>query len=243
VLTGLGNGALQRGRLEEAMAFVETALATAPIGHDELHRIELHGSRVMVRGYAGDPTTGDDVDELLAGLTPSTPDLAASWAWYVAGETVVHADPPLAAVRLERSTELARTCGSPFLLGIAGASAASIEARHGDPSVAIAEYRWLLAHWQRTGIRVVQWNMLRAVTELLLRTGCLQAAAVLLGAVTTSEAGHAVYGEDSRRLAALADALESQLGTEAFASAMAEGRSLDDDGAVAVALDAFDTLT
>jgi hypothetical protein len=197
----------------------------------------------MVRGYAGDPTTGDDVDELLAGLTPSTPDLAASWAWYVAGETVVHADPPLAAVRLERSTELARTCGSPFLLGIAGASAASIEARHGDPSVAIAEYRWLLAHWQRTGIRVVQWNMLRAVTELLLRTGCLQAAAVLLGAVTTSEAGHAVYGEDSRRLAALADALESQLGTEAFASAMAEGRSLDDDGAVAVALDAFDTLT
>ena len=93
----------------------------------------------------------------------------------------MHDDPPLAAERLRRAMEEARRCGASFLLGIAGASAASIEARYGDPAVAVTQYRWLLDHWQRAGIRVIQWNMLRAVDELV-RTGRLRPATVLLGA-------------------------------------------------------------
>jgi hypothetical protein len=130
-----------------------------------------------------------------------------------------------------------------LLVGVAGASAASIEARYGDPAEAVAQYRWLLDHWQRAGIRVVQWTMLRAVAELLVRTGCLRPAAVLLGALTSTQAGHDVYGEDIHRLAAVADAVRTGLGSTEHRDALAEGRHLDDDGAVAVALAAFDQLS
>jgi predicted ATPase/DNA-binding SARP family transcriptional activator len=237
-----GFQALHRGRLDEAARLADLASQSDAIGDDELRRIEAHGGRALVRAYAGDPRTADDVAALLASLGDDTPELAASWAWYVAGESLVHEDPAVAAERLRRSADLARRCGSSFLLGIAGASAASIEARYGDPAVAVSEYRWLLDHWQRAGIRVIQWNMLRAVAELLVRTGDLRAAAVLLGALGATEEGHAVYGEDTARLATAADAVRAGLGRREHADALAEGRVLDDDGAAAVALAAFDRL-
>jgi hypothetical protein len=209
---------------------------------DVLHRIESHGGRALIRAYAGDPGAAADVADLLATLDEGTPEIPAAWAWYVAGESVIHDDPPLAAERLRRSMEEARRCGASFVLGIAGASAASIEARYGAPAEAVAQYRWLLDHWQRAGIRVIQWNMLRAVDELLVRTGSLRAATVLLGALTSTEAGHAVFGDDARRLVAIADAVQAGLDPDEHDAALAEGRGLDDDGAVAVALAAFDAL-
>jgi hypothetical protein len=242
LLAALANQAMHPGRIDEATAWADAALHTDSARHDELRRIEAHGSRALARAYGGDPATAADVDNLLASLHPDTPEVAASWAWYVAGESVVHHDPKLAAERLGRSVDLAQRCGASFLLGIAGASAASIEARYGDPAEAVVQYRWLLDHWQRAGIRVVQWNMLRAVTELLVRTGSLRPAAVLLGALTSTEAGHAVYGEDARRLTAVADTVHTHLDTAEHDAALAEGQHLDDDGAVAVALAAFDQL-
>jgi hypothetical protein len=240
LLLALGNQAMHPGRHDEARAWVDAALRTDAAQHDEPRRIEAQGTRALVLAYARDPATTADVDDLLASLHPGTPEMAASWAWYVAGESVVHDDPPLAAERLRRSADLARSCGASFVVGIAGASAASIEARYGDPAKAMVQYRWLLDHWQRAGIRVVQWNMLRAVAELLVRMGCLRPATVLLGALTSTEAGHAVYGEDARRLAAVADAVRTRLSSTDYDAALAEGRHLDDDGAVVVALAAFD---
>jgi predicted ATPase/DNA-binding SARP family transcriptional activator len=234
--------ALHRGDLEESVAWADVGLRSDEGGRDVLHRIESHGGRALVRAYVGDPGTAADVADLLAVLDDDTPEVPAAWAWYVAGESLVHDDPPLAAERLRRAMELARRCGASFLLGIAGASAASLEARYGDPAEAVTQYRWLLDHWQRAGIRVIQWNMLRAVDELLVRVGSLRAATVLLGALTSTDAGHAVYGDDARRLAAVADAVRAGLDPDEHDAALAEGRRLDDDGAVAVALAAFDAL-
>jgi len=234
--------ALHRGDLAASQAWADVGLRSDEGDQDVVHRIESHGGRALVRAYAGDPRTAADVAGLLAALDESTPEVPAAWAWYVAGESVIHDDPPLAAERLRRSMEEARRCGASFLLGIAGASAASIEARYGDPAEAVAQYRWLLDHWQRAGIRVIQWNMLRAVDELLVRTGSLRAAAVLLGALTSTEAGHAVFGDDARRLAAIADAVRAGLDPDEHDAALAGGSGLDDDGAVAVALAAFDAL-
>jgi predicted ATPase/DNA-binding SARP family transcriptional activator len=242
VLTMLGYGAMHRGHLTEARSWLEAAMDTDIARQDELRRVESHAGRALVRAYAGDAGAGADIDDLLASLHPGTPPVAASWAWYVAGEAAIHDDPPLAAERHRQSAALARRCGASFLVGIAGASEASIEARYGDPAVAMTQYRWLLDHWQRAGIRVVQWNMLRAVTELLVRAGAFRPATVLLAAVTSTQAGHAIYGEDIQRMAAVDDAIRSHLTTSEHREAFAEGRRLDDDGAVAVALAAFDQL-
>jgi predicted ATPase/DNA-binding SARP family transcriptional activator len=242
LLAMLAFQALHRGDLAASQAWADVGLRSDEGDQDVVHRIESHGGRALVRAYAGDPDTAADVAGLLGSLDEGTPEVPAAWAWYVAGESVIHDDPPLAAERFRRSMEEARRCGASFLLGIAGASAASIEARYGDPAEAVTQYRWLLDHWQRAGIRVIQWNMLRAVDELLVRTGSLRAAAVLLGALTSTEAGHAVFGDDARRLAAIAGAVRAGLDPDEHDAALAEGRGLDDDGAAAVALAAFDAL-
>jgi hypothetical protein len=148
----------------------------------------------------------------------------------------------LAADRFRRALALAEVSGTLFVASTAGASAASIEARHGDPAAAIAQYRQLLVHGQRAGVRVLQWTMLRTVATLLLRVGAHEAAAVLLGAVTSTSSGHEVFGADAERLAAAELAVRAALGDDAVDRAVGRGRQMDDDDAVAVALAAFDDL-
>ncbi|MGH9209064.1 MAG: ATP-binding protein [Acidimicrobiales bacterium] len=242
VLENLGNDHLIQGRLPEAVVANTAALDTDAARRTEFRRIEAHGNRALARGYADDPATADDVAALLDRLTAETSEVAAAWAWYTAGETVVDRDPALAADRFRRALALAEESGTLFVASTAGASAASIEARHGDPAAAVAHYRQLLLHGQRAGVRVLQWTMLRTVATLLLRIGAHQPAAVLLGAVTSTRSGHEVFGADAERLAAADLALRAALGDDAVEQAVERGRQMDDDAAVAVALAAFDDL-
>lgn len=242
VLEGLGHHHLVMGRLEEAVGYHDAALRTERARTDELCRLESHGGRVLARGYAGDPATDGDVDELLGSLHEGSPRLGASWAWYAAGEVVLDRDPRLAQERLRRSVELADAVGASFLTVIAGASAASIEARLGDPERALRDYRWLLALGQRSGVHVLQWTMLRAVAELLVRLGDHATAAVVLGGVTHTGSGNEVFGADAQRLAAVRAAVEGALGEAEAAARIAEGAACDDDAAVALVLDAFGRL-
>ena len=124
-----------------------------------------------------------------------------------------------------------------------GASAASIEARQGDPQRAIDHYRQLLELGQRAGDRVLQWTMLRSVAELLVRVGDHASAATLLGAVTSPGSGHQVFGADLDRLTAVRSAVFAALGDTVADAGIAQGSSLDDDAAVAVALGAFAALS
>lgn len=242
VLENLGNDHLIQGRLPEAVVANTAALDTDAARRTEFRRIEAHGNRVLARGYADDPATDDDVAALLDRLTVETSEVVAAWAWYTAGETVIDRDPALAADRFRRALALAEESGTLFVASTAGASAASIEARRGDPAAAVAHYRQLLLHGQRAGVRVLQWTMLRTVATLLLRIGAHQPAAVLLGAVTATRSGHEVFGADAERLAAAGLALRAALGDDAVEQAVERGRQMDDDDAVAVALAAFDDL-
>ena len=122
---------------------------------------------------------------------------------------------------------------------MAGASLTSIEARHGDPSVAADDYRRLISHWRRAGMWSTQWTMLRSIAALLATLERPVDAAVLLGAVRATTAGHRIFGGDEAALAELATRLRADLGDEAYAAALDEGATLNGDAAVERALQAL----
>ena len=125
------------------------------------------------------------------------------------------------------------------MIGTAGASLASIEARHGDPHVAAENYRRLIVHWQHAGMWPTQWTMLRSIAGLLARLERYGDSAVLLGAVRATESGHRIFGADEIALAALAAKLRDQLGESVYDEAVGDGARLDGAGAVAHALRAL----
>jgi hypothetical protein len=124
-------------------------------------------------------------------------------------------------------------------MGIACASKTSIEARLGDPVAAAEDYRRLIAHWRRAGMWSTQWTMLRSIAGLLARLGRHRDAAVLLGAVRATQAGHRIFGADDAALTELAARLRSELGDDAYQEALDEGAGLDGDDAVEHALRAL----
>ncbi|MGD9701440.1 MAG: BTAD domain-containing putative transcriptional regulator [Acidimicrobiia bacterium] len=233
---------LGEGRLEHAAATCKRALLTADAETDVLRWSETVATELFARAYLHEATVAADAARLLAELSPDHGLVPAAWCWYAAGEAVLDDDPDLAKQRLRHAIGLALRAGNNFVAGISGASAASLEVRHGDARRAVQEYQWLLPLWSRAGVRVTQWTMLRSVAELLARLGADRAAAVVLGAVTAPTAGNEVVGDDADRLAALATELRQRLGHDGYEVAVAEGRGLDDDDAAAVALAVFDTI-
>jgi hypothetical protein len=78
--------------------------------------------------------------------------------------------------------------------------------------------------------------MLRSIAGVLHRVGQDRDAAVLLGAIQATEAGHRVFGADEVALLDLDRRLRAALGSGAYEAALAEGASLDGDAAVEHAL-------
>ena len=102
--------------------------------------------------------------------------------------------------------------------------------------MAAAEYRRLIGHWRRAGMWSTQWTMLRAIASLLGRLGRDREAAVLVGAVTHTTAGHRLFGDDEIAIAELGERLRARLGDAAYEAAIGEGAVLDGDAAVEHAL-------
>jgi hypothetical protein len=154
---------------------------------------------------------------------------------YVAGEIRLDDAPAEALEYLRRAVVTARQVGNRLVAGVAGVSAVSCAARHGDPAAALGEYAGLLEHWQREGEWVQQWVTLRTLVEALSRLGRHAEATVLQGALGASPTATAPVGADAARLAEAAAAARAALGDERVEQLSAEGAALGDDGAVAYA--------
>jgi predicted ATPase/DNA-binding SARP family transcriptional activator len=228
-----GNIDLFSGRLAEAAEWYEAAIAAA---HDDaVERFFARSTQLLALGYAHDERAAVLADELLRDMgAPETP--FAAYSWYCAGEADLSFDVERARTRLATAIELAEVTNASFVRGIAGASKASIEARLGDPAVAMADYRWLIEHWRRAGMWSTQWTMLRSVAALLERVGRYEDAAVLEGAVRSTQAGHRIFGADAIALDELGTRLAAALGDDAYAAAIARGARLDGTAAVEHAL-------
>jgi predicted ATPase/DNA-binding SARP family transcriptional activator len=238
VLALCGNSALITGRLEEAAQWYQQAMAAATAEGDVAQQQLVATTEVLGLAYSGDPRARDRADGLLATVADAETPYAA-YAWYAAGEACLASDDECARGRLTRAMELAESTGAALVTGVAGASRASIDARVGDATAAVAEYRWLIPHWRRAGVWATQWTMLRSIARLLERLGHYHEAAVLEGAVRATVEGHPVFGADEEALGALSVALRRALGDDGYAAAHREGARLDGDAAADVALRAL----
>ena len=188
----VGSHDLFSGRLVDAARWFRHGGATAG---DRAGRLLGFSSEVLALGYAGARTADARAARLLDEVDGDATPLAA-YAWYAAGEadaaTGTADGIARAAARHRRAVELAEACGASLIADVAGASLTSIEARHGDPSVAADDYRRLISQWRRAGMWSTQWTMLRSIAALLATLERPVDAAVLLGAVraTTRRAPH-----------------------------------------------------
>ncbi len=231
-----GNNGLIEGRLDEAVAWYRRALGSA--GMDRSHRLFTWSTEVLALAYAGDPGVVAAADALLAEVGDE-PTPHAAYAWYCAGESDLLIDVDRARRRLQRARERGEAPQASFVIGTAGASLASIEARHGNPHAAATDYRRLIVHWQHAGMWPTQWTMMRSIARLLARLERDRDAAVLLGAVRATESGHHIFGSDEVALAELGSELERHLGDAEYTAALGDGAALDGTGAAAHALRAL----
>jgi tetratricopeptide (TPR) repeat protein len=235
VATSQGNVQLFQGHLDAALDWYRRAIAAADAAGDVAQRLIASATELLAMAYAGAPATAERADALLAEVGDA-PTPHAAHAWYAAGETDLGIDDRRASMRLGRAIELAERTGAGLVAGLAGASRASIEARIGDPTQAARRFRDLIDHWRRAGMWSTQWTMLRSIAGLLPRLGKDRDAAVLLGAIQATDAGHRVFGADEVALLDLDRRLRATLGPAAYERALAEGAVLDGDAAVEHAL-------
>ena len=175
--------------------------ATRPVD-DLAQRLMAASTELLALAYAGDPTAADAAGDVLAEVGEAQTPYAA-YVWFCAGESDLSVDVERARARLVHALELAEVTDASFVAGVAGASKASIEARVGDPLVAADDFRRLITHWRRAGMWSTQWTMLRSIAGLLARLGRPREAAVLVGAVQATSAGHRIFGADEAALAEL----------------------------------------
>jgi predicted ATPase/DNA-binding SARP family transcriptional activator len=240
VLGALATQDLAHGRLRSAVEHAVRSIDCIEVAGDPLRQAEWGATVAICLAYAHDDQAIAVADDLVDNITTETGAVPRAWAWYAAGECRLDSDPEGARVRLERAVALASAGGGSFVVGIAGASLASLDVRSGDIDAAIERYRWLLPLWMRAGVRSPFWTAMRSVTQLAVLLGELGAAARLLGAVTSPTAGHEIVGDDVVRLAAIRSRLVERLGADRVAELTAAGGELDDAAAAAEALAVFD---
>jgi hypothetical protein len=233
VATMRGNVDLFAGRLDEAARWYDRAMVAS--GEDPTQRLIAGGALLLALGYAGDRRAGGLSAELLAETGPVVT-APAAYLWHCAGEAVMATDPGLAKQRFATALELATATHASFVRGFSGASLASMEARSGDPHAAAEEYRWLIPHWLRSGMRSTQWTVLRSVVGLLERLDRPHDAAVLEGAVRFAVDGAEIFGADEVILREVGERLRAALGDEAYDAARREGARLDGTAAAEFAL-------
>ena len=240
----LADVAFFEGRLVEAEGqFVELARDTAAAGERYPLAVALW-MRALCRAYRGDRAAALTYAEQahLEAVGLGNPSMMG-WASYTEAETLLDLDPSRALRLLDEASTFARAVGNRYLDGVASISAASVQARHGNPLQALRQFRDVLTMWHDAAGWTQLWMAMRSVIDLLSRVGADEDAATLYGAVEASPTATPVFGDDAERLRSALRISTERLGAEHVAAAVHRGAALGDDGAVNAATAAIDAAT
>ncbi len=235
--TALGDTENFLGNFEQALPHYDEAIELAREVGDHYHLAVSMCDRAMSLAYLGHFDEALEECEALAPVVAlaDNPSLTAH-ADYTNGEVRIDHAPLEALPYLRRSVAAARRIGDRLLMGLAGLSAVSCEARVGDQDKALVQYGELIDHWHRAGAWNMQWATLRTLIELLVRVGRDADAAVLYGAMHASPTAPPVAGADKARIGEAVATARSRLSGERFETLRADGARLSDNEAVAFAL-------
>jgi predicted ATPase/DNA-binding SARP family transcriptional activator len=233
---GLAVTALFAGDLAEARALGLRAAELGDACGDPYQALVNRVTATLALAYGGH--TQDAMDEAEAAFAAARElgcPSARAWALYQLGEVLLDHDPARALRLLDESHGLAASVGSTFLTGVAGTSATTLRARHGDPGEALRRFLELIDLWERAGNWTQQWTMLRSLVTTLARLDRDEPAAVVYGALTASRTAPPLFGADRERLADVVTTIEERAGREQLAAWVEHGRRLGDDEVVAFA--------
>jgi hypothetical protein len=227
LVAGNANLAGREGDLDVATPLAAASAALCIAAGDSIMYAVERFQELLFRGLAGDASAVEDAERFTAEAQDEGNPIVSCWARYAAGEVLAADDPERARHHIDAALELAEASGCRFVKGVAGLTAASLEARNGDPRRAAVAYRELLDLWQLGSLGPVGVTIMRGVVELLASLGEPETAAVLHGAVAVSSSSPA-FGPDAYRQSALSRRLRRDLDASAFAAAVERGGQLDD---------------
>jgi tetratricopeptide (TPR) repeat protein len=240
-----GDIALFDGALAEAAArYHEAGEQFLAAGEPAAAVAAVSGGEALALAYQGDVEAGAALARRWLHLAEeiAVPS-ALAFAHYGVAEIAATAGDVAAAERHARiAVEVAVPVESRFALGIAGVTLATLLARTGRTTEALARYRDVVDVFHRSGTWAPQWVALRSLVDLLERAGNPRGAAVLLGALTASPTAAPAYGPDAELLDAARKRLDETLGSEELARLAGQGAALSDDAAIGQALRALDAV-
>ena len=232
----LAAAALFSGDLAGVRAQGRRALELAEAYGDPYQAIVTRIDDLLAFAYDGETEDAlDQAEAVLATARSLGCPSAVAWAKYALGEVLLDDDPSRAMALLEESHAVAARLGCTFLTGVAGTSATTLRARHGDPGEALRRFPELIDLWERAGNWTQQWTMLRSLITTLVRLGRDEPAAVLYGGMKASRTAAPVYGSDAERLTDVLRAMEERAGPRQLGAWVEQGRQLRDDQVIAYA--------
>jgi predicted ATPase/DNA-binding SARP family transcriptional activator len=167
-----------------------------------------------------------------------SPSALALVSW-VSGEIAISASPDQARRHLQGAVALAQSAGSRFVAGLSRVALATLDARHGDTTVALGHYERAIREWQQAGAWTPMWVTIRTLVDLLTRAGAHHDAAILYGAVTSADSGAPPFGADADRLRQSAALLRQHLTETEFSIRVGRGEQMNAGQAIHFALEAI----
>ena len=167
-----------------------------------------------------------------------SPSALALVSW-VSGEIAIGTSPGLARHHLQRAVVLAKSADSRFVDGLSRVALATLDARHGDTTVALGHYERAIREWQQAGAWTPMWVTIRTLVDLLTRADAHHDAAVLYGAVTSAGSGAPPFGADADRLRQSSALLHQHLTETEFRSRAGRGEQMDGSQVIHFALEAI----
>lgn len=167
-----------------------------------------------------------------------SPSALALVSW-LSGEIAIGTSPGQARQHLQQAVALAESAGSRFVDGLSRVALATLDARHGDTTVALGHYERAIREWQQAGAWTPMWVTIRTLVELLTRAGACHDAAILYGAVTSASNGAPPFGSDADRLRQSAALLRQHLTDTEFRFRAEKGEQMDGSQVIHFALEAI----
>ena len=229
-----GNLRQLQGRWDAAREHLQRAVDLGRRAADPLTVGLALSDLVLVETYAGDDEAAADYERLVSDLAHETQSHSIlAYAAYAAGERRAERDPAEAAPYLEeaiRHGEAADTLTAAY----ARHTLLTTGARAADAELALPRFGALIDYWHGLGAWGTLWLAIRALAETLSRCGRHGDAVRLLAAHDSSPRAAPLIAADAVRRETVLGRARDVLGAE-FDAAMAEGRTLGDARAVALA--------